>query len=128
MSDAKKFPAVELLAVFGLGSAAAAGGLTGSGWLMVQQGLTQDAAAPLATAAVCLGSFLSGLLMSLLQKGKGLVWGAAEGALFVGLLFLLGTLYQSEWGTMQFVRAGLVLLMGVLGGIFGMLRAEHRRR
>lgn len=95
---------------------------------MVQQGLTQDTAAPLATAAVCLGSFLSGLLMSLLQKGKGLVWGAAEGALFVGLLFLLGTLYQSEWGTMQFVRAGLVLLMGVLGGIFGMLRAEHRRR
>ena len=69
MSDAKKFPAVGLLTVFGLGSAAAAGGLTGSGWLMVQQGLTQDAAAPLATAAVCLGSFLSGLLMSLLQKG-----------------------------------------------------------
>lgn len=129
MSDAKKFPAVGLLTVFGLGSAAAAGGLTGFGWLMVQQGLTQDAAAPLATAAVCLGSFLSGLLMSLLQKGKGLVWGAAEGALFfVGLLFLLGTLYQSEWGTMQFVRAGLVLLMGVLGGIFGMLRTEHRRR
>lgn len=122
MSDAKNFPAVGLLAVFGLGSAAAAGGLAGSGWLMVQQGLTQDA------AAVCLGSFLSGLLMALLQKGKGLVWGAAEGALFVGLLFLLGTLYQSEWGTMQFVRAGLVLLMGVLGGIFGMLRAEHRRR
>lgn len=128
MSDAKKFPAGGLLTVFGLGSAAAAGCLTGSGWLMVQQGLTQDAAASLATAAVCLGSFLSGLLMSLLQKGKGLVWGAAEGALFVGLLFLLGTLYQSEWGTMQFVRAGLVLLMGVLGGIFGMLRAEHRRR
>ena len=128
MSDAKKFPAVGLLTVFGLGSAAAAGGLTGFGWPMVQQGLTQDAVAPLATAAVCLGSFLSGLLMSLLQKGKGLVWGAAEGALFVGLLFLLGTLYQSEWGTMQFVRAGLVLLMGVLGGIFGMLRTEHRRR
>ena len=128
MSDAKKFPAVSLLAVFGLGSAATAGGLAGSGWLMVQQGLTQDAAAPLATAAVCLGSFLGGLLMALLQKGKGLIWGAAEGALFAGLLFLLGTLYQSEWGTMQFVRAGLVLLMGVLGGIFGMLHAEHRRR
>ena len=87
MSDAKKFPAVGLLTVFGLGSAAAAGCLTGSGWLMVQQGLTQDAAASLATAAVCLGSFLSGLLMSLLQKGKGLVWGAAEGALLWGCYF-----------------------------------------
>jgi len=124
MSDTKKFPAIGLLVVFGVGSAAAAVSLAGFGWLMVKQGLTQEAAAPLATAAVCLGSFLSGLLMAILQKGKGLVWGATEGALFIGLLFILGTLYQSEWETMQFVRAGLVLLMGVLGGVLGMLRSE----
>ena len=122
MSDTKKFPAIGLLVAFGVGSAAAAVSLAGFGWLMVKQGLTQ------ATAAVCLGSFLSGLLMAILQKGKGLVWGAAEGVLFAGLLFILGTLYQSEWETMQFVRAGLVLLMGVLGGILGMLRAERKRR
>ena len=78
MSDTKKFPAIGLLVVFGVGSATAAVSLTGFGWLMVKQGLTQEAAAPLATAAVCLGSFLSGLLMAILQKGKGLVWGAAE--------------------------------------------------
>ena len=140
MSDTKKFPAIGLLVVFGVGSAAAAVSLAGFGWLnpmskdigfgwlMVKQGLTQEAAAPLATAAVCLGSFLSGLLMAILQKGKGLVWGAAEGVLFAGLLFILGTLYQSEWETIQFVRAGLVLLMGVLGGILGMLRTERKRR
>ena len=29
---------------------------------------------------------------------------------------------------MQFVRAGIVLLMGVLGGVLGMLRAERKRR
>ena len=108
MSDTKKFPAIGLLAVFGVGSAAAAVSLAGFGWLMVKQGLTQEAAAPLATAAV--------------------VWGAAEGVLFIGLLFILGTLYQSEWEMMQFVRAGLVLLMGVLGGVLGMLRAERKRR
>ena len=90
MSDTKKFPAIGLLVVFGVGSATAAVSLTGFGWLMVKQGLTQEAAA--------------------------------------GLLFILGTLYQSEWETMQFVRAGLVLLMGVLGGILGMLRAERKRR
>lgn len=45
--------------------------------------------------------------MAILQKGKGLVWGAAEGVLFAGLLFILGTLYQSEWETMQFVGQGL---------------------
>ena len=92
------------------------------------KGFGLNQAIPLATAAICLGSFLSGLLMAILQKGKGLVWGAAEGALFAGLLFILGTLYQSEWETMQFVRAGLVLLMGVLGWILGMLRAERKRR
>ena len=133
MSDTKKFPAIGLLVVFGVGSVAAAVSLAGFGWLMVKQGLTQESAAPLATAAVCLGSFLSGLLMAILQKGKGLVWGAAEGVLFAGLLFILGTvykrqLYQSEWETMQFVRAGLVLLMGVLGGVLGMLRTERKRR
>ena len=76
MSDTKKFPAIGLLVVFGVGSAAAAVSLTGFGWLMVK----------------------------------------------------LGTLYQSEWEAMQFVRAGLVLLMGVLGGILGMLRTERKRR
>ena len=53
MSDTKKFPAIGLLVVLGVGSAAAAVSLAGFGWLMVKQGLTQEAAAPLATAAVC---------------------------------------------------------------------------
>ena len=52
MSDTKKFPAIGLLVVFGVGSAAAAVSLTGFGWLMVKQGLTQEAAAPLATAVI----------------------------------------------------------------------------
>ena len=42
MSDTKKFPAIGLLAVFGVGSAAAAVSLAGFGWLMVKQGLTQE--------------------------------------------------------------------------------------
>ena len=46
MSDTKKFPAIGLLVVFGVGSAAAAVSLAGFGWLMVKQGLTQEAAAP----------------------------------------------------------------------------------
>ena len=127
MSDTKKVPAVSMLIVFGLGGAAAAGYLAVSGWLMVKQGMTQEAAGPLATTAVCLGSFLSGLLMAAFQKEKGLLWGVAEGALFAGMLFLLGTLYQSEWETAQFIRAGLVLLTGIVGGVLGMLCAERRR-
>ena len=53
MSDTKKFPAIGLLVVFGVGSAAATVSLAGFGCLMVKQGLTQEAAAPLAVP-VCL--------------------------------------------------------------------------
>ena len=128
MSDTKKFPAIGLLVVFGVGSAAAAVSLAGFGWLMVKQGLTQEAAAPLATAAVCLGSFLSGLLMAILQKGKGLVWGAAEGVLFTGLLFYSGYTVPERVGN-DAVRPGRACPAdGVLGGVLGMLRAEQKRR
>ena len=40
MSDTKKFPAIGLLVVFGVGSAAATVSLAGFGCLMVKQGLT----------------------------------------------------------------------------------------
>ena len=110
-----------LLVVFRSGQCGSNRDLAGVRLADGQTGPDAGAAAPLATAAVCLGSFLSGLLMAILQRAKGLVWGAAEGVLFAGLLFILVHCYQvSE--TMQFVRAGLVLLMGVLGGVLGMLR------
>ena len=128
MSDTKTFPAVRVLLSFGLGVAAAAGCLAGFGWMMVGQGMTQEAAGPLATAAVCAGSFLSGFLLSAFQKEKGLIWGAMEGILFVGALVLLGTLYQSEWQMPQFIRAGFALTAGTLGGTLGMLCAGRRRR
>lgn len=127
MSDTKTFPAVRVLLSFGLGALAAAGCLTGFGWMMVGRGMTQEAAGPLATTAVCMGSFLGGFLLSAFQKDKGLVWGVVEGTLFVGVLVLLGTLYQSEWQTPQFIRAGIVLAVGTLGGILGTLRAGRRR-
>ena len=39
MSDTKKFPAIGLLVVFGVGSAAAAVSLAGFGWLMKDEDL-----------------------------------------------------------------------------------------
>ena len=130
MSDTKKFPAIGLLVGFRSGQCwQQAVSLTGFGWLMVKQGLTQEAAAPLATAAVCLGSFLSGLLMAILQKGKGLVWGAAEGALFIGLHFYSGYTVPERVGN-DAVRPGRACPAdwGVLGGVLGMLRTERKRR
>lgn len=128
MSDTKTFPVMQMVLSFGLGAVATAGCIAGCGWLMVRQGMTQEAAGPLATSAVCLGSFLGGLFLASFQREKGLIWGIAEGLLFVGVLILLGTLYQSEWQTFQFIRAGLVLMAGMLGGTLGMFRAGRRRR
>ena len=127
MSDTKKFPIISLLLASGFGSAAAIGFLAGFAWLMVKQGMTQDAAAPFVTVAVCLGSCLAGTLLTALQKEKALLCGSAEGTFFAGILFVLGILNQSEWEAGQFVRAGLVLLMGILGGILGMMLTERRR-
>ena len=127
MSDTKKFPAGSLLLASGLGSAAAVVCLAVAAWLMVKQGISQDAAGPLATASVSFGSFCGGLMLSLFQKRRGLFCGAVEGIVFTGMLFLLGILYQSEWGGAQLLRAGIVLLTGMLGGILGMLLSQRRR-
>lgn len=128
MSDTKGFPAAGMLLSFGLGAMAAAGSLAICGWLMVGRGLTQDAAGPLATLAVCLGSFFSGVVMAALQKEKGLIWGAAEGLLFAAVLIILSIVYQREWQLSQVIRAVSVLTAGILGGILGALRPKRRRR
>ena len=126
MSDTRTFPAGRILICFAVGVATVAGSLAGCGGLMVARGLTQEAAYPLAAASLCLGRLLSGFLLAMLQKEKGLVWGATEGLLFVGALVLVGTLSQSEWAMSQFIRAGLVMMAGMLGGTLGMLRVGRR--
>lgn len=114
-------------AAFALGAVATGMWMAGAASLMVRRGLSQGAAWPLATAAVCAGALLSGWLFAFLQKKRGIVCGAVQGGLFAGVLLLasLADGAPSEW---QLVRVVLAFGFGCGGGFLGMLCAERRRR
>ena len=114
-----KFPAGRALVSFGAGCC-----VTGA----CMEGLSQDAAWPMATCAVSAGSLFSGWLMAFWQKSRGLLCGGVQGALFVFLLLCFGLLSGSPLQEMQLVRFGVTLLFGCIGGVLGMLRSERKRR
>ena len=113
-------------AVRAIGGAFAGACMAGLAYLMARHGLSQAAAWPMASAAVCAGSLLSGWLAAFFQRSRGLVCGAIQGAMFVLLLTGFGLYAGFAPAEMQFVRFALVFLFGCLGGIFGMLRTERR--
>ena len=77
-----KFPAGRALVSFGAGCCVTGACMAGLAALMAQQGLSQDAAWPMATCAVSAGSLFSGWLMAFWQKSRGLLCGVVQGALF----------------------------------------------
>ena len=87
-----KFPAGRALVSFGAGCCVTGACMAGLAALMAQQGLSQDAAWPMATCAVSAGSLFSGWLMAFWQKSRGLFCGVVQGALFVFLLLCFGLL------------------------------------
>lgn len=99
--------------------------MAGLAYLMARQGLSQAAAWPMASAAVCAGSLLSGWLAAFFQRSRGLFCGAIQGILFVLLLTIFG-LWAGFAHRDAASRFALVFLLGCMGGIFGMLRTERR--
>ena len=71
MSEQKKFSVGPALLAFGIGGAFAGGCMAGLAYLMARQGLSQAAAWPMASAAVCAGSLLSGWLAAFFQRSRG---------------------------------------------------------
>lgn len=66
-----KFPAGRALVSFGAGCCVTGACMAGLAALMAQQGLSQDAAWPMATCAVSAGSLFSGWLMASGRKAAG---------------------------------------------------------
>lgn len=126
MSEQKKISVGAALLAFGIGGAFAGACMAGLAYLMARHGLSQAAVWPMASAAVCAGSLLSGWLAAFFQRSRGLVCGAIQGAMFVLLLTGFGLYAGFAPAEMQLVRFALVFLFGCLGGIFGMLRTERR--
>ncbi len=117
---------LQLALSFGLGLISAILCTAAFASLMVNQELSQTTVWPLATAAVSVGSLLSGWLMAALQKSRGLVWGSAEGLLLALLLLALQTVNGNLPDKAQALRLGLILLFGAAGGYCGMLKAERK--
>ena len=129
MSEKKKFPAEARLFVLSdaVGILAAAGSLAAMAALIVSRGLSGSAAAPLATAAVGIGSFCSGWLTAFCRREGGLFCGALQGALFAGLLAVLALTSGDLSDSAILLRLGVVVLCGIFGGFLG-VRGPHRRR
>lgn len=119
---------VSVLAAFALGAAGSAGCGAALAALMASRGMSPAAAWPFATAAVCVGSLLGGWMLALLQKSRGLLWGAGVGLAYA--LALLG--FQAAGGGIpdgaQLARLALVVLSGAAGGSAGGSRAGKKRR
>ena len=62
MSEQKKISVGAALLAFGIGGAFAGACMAGLAYLMARHGLSQAAAWPMASAAVCAGSLFSGWL------------------------------------------------------------------
>lgn len=102
---------------FGVGVAVAALALCGMATLMAGHGLSRSLAWPLATAAVCLGSAFGGWLCAFLQKRRGLLCGAGEGAAFAVFLLLAQGAAGTTPDEKQFWGLALIALAGMAGGL-----------
>lgn len=71
MSEQKKISVGAALLAFGIGGAFAGACMAGLAYLMAQHGLSQAAAWPMASAAVCAGSLLSGWLAAFFSAAAG---------------------------------------------------------
>ncbi len=125
MSEQKKISVGAALLAFGIGGAFAGACMAGLAYLMVRHGLSQAAAWPMASAAVCAAacSAVAGCIFSA-QPWAGL-WSHPGGNVRTAP-DRVWSLCRFAPAEMQLVRFALVFLFGCLGGIFGMLRTERR--
>ena len=112
----------------GTGVIIMAGCLAAMAALMASQGYSGAAAAPLATAAVGMGSLCSGWVAAFCKKERGLLCGLVQGLLYDALLVILslpsGTLTENT----SLMRLAIVVLCGSVGGFLGMAGRERKRR
>lgn len=96
-------------------------------WLYTRMEIPAWWAVPLATAAVCLGSFATGNLLTRNFKKNGLFCGlCAGGAFFV--LYLAAALLngQFEFSSFALIKLVCYLLAGAFGGIMGIAAIEKK--
>lgn len=130
MSEKKLFLSqLRVLALAGgTGLIVTAGCLAAMAALMASRDYSGAAAAPLATAAVGLGSLCSGWVAAFCKKERGLLCGLVQGLLYDALLVVLsmpsGTIAENA----SLMRLAIVVLCGSVGGFLGMAGRERKHR
>ena len=88
----------------------------------------QAAAVPLTIAAASAGSFIGGYVAGRIAQQKGILYGFSSGLLLFVLLFLCGVIIVRETlAPAMFVKMGLMILFGIIGGILGVNRKSKVR-
>lgn len=88
--------------------------------------LSLSAASYLSAAALGIGALFGGCVTAKKAGGKGLLWGAACGALLFAILALVGfAFFQKVSGTSLWFRLAVAVLCGAIGGVLGI---NTRRR
>lgn len=98
-------------------------------WLFTKTQIPAWWAVPLATAAVCVGCFVSAHVLAKKLKKNGLFCGLCAGAFFF-VLYLAAALLngQFEFTTLASIKLVCYLLAGCFGGYLGILAAEKQLR
>lgn len=87
-----------------------------------------DAAVPMSSIALAIGSFTAGILASKLYRRKGLLLGLLTG-LFLFMIITLISLAVSKTGFSLFtlIRFFIIVLSSVIGGIMGVNTGNRKK-
>ncbi len=97
--------------------------------LIVSQTLAQSTFATFATLGICLGCFISSVILALQRKAGGLVCGLICFVAFAVVLLASGWMCGARMLTSAAVlRLVLLCVSGCVGGCLGVSRAENRAR
>lgn len=96
-------------------------------WAFTKTDIPFWAAVPLATAAVCVGCFISGSIVAKRIGKNGLFCGLCTGAFFFLLYFVAAMINgQFEFTAVGSIKLVSCILSGSLGGYLGIVMKEKR--
>ncbi len=99
-----------------------------SAWAVVKmQRVPYGAIPPMVIAAESIGAFFGGYLCGRLRRRYGMALGAACGLVIFCVMLLTGTASGGTMNGVTFLRLGLMLLGGALGGVLGVNQRKRRK-
>lgn len=97
--------------------------------IMCKTDLSVSLLGPLSTTAVCIAVLLSGMLLAFLIKKRGMLMGFALGAAFFAAILMAALLQGTvQFSALAFLKLIALCASGGIGGYFGILLAERKRR